>query len=178
MLRGCIGSGREAITAGATFTSRRPKARGEEGGRRRFRTDVSYLSSTPAGELCPFRSICLRLGLLPLPTLHSLPLWWQAQSSLVKTLWKGRGWRTKRFGGEVAVGGGEEGHTKHDQGGLFVFLFLKVWEGGGCRRGVVEVWKERWVDAGSALPVLMSRRRSSGPPWSAPRPPNPGRPWS
>lgn len=26
--------------------------------------------------------------------------------------------------------------------------------------------------------VLMSRRRSSGPPWSAPRPPGPGHPWS
>lgn len=174
MLRGCIGSGREAITAGATFTSRRPKARGRGARRRRFRTDVSYLSSTPVGELCPFRSICLRLGLLPLPTLHSLPLWRRAQSSFVKTSWKGRGWRTKRSGGvEVEEGAGL---TKHDRGGLFVFFCFQKCGRGGCRRVVVEVWGGKM--GGCAAPVLMSRRRSSGPPWSAPRPPNPGRPWS
>lgn len=65
------------------------------------------------------------------------------------------------------------------KGGLFVGLLLTVWERAGVAGWlVVDVWKERWVDAVAHLPVLMSRKRSSGPPWSAPRPPGPGRPWS
>lgn len=47
VLTGCTGSGREAITAGPRFMGHHPKACW----RRRFRTRVSYLSSSCAGEL-------------------------------------------------------------------------------------------------------------------------------
>lgn len=72
--------------------------------------------------------------------------------------------------------------TKHDQRwcvGFFVGLLLTVWVRAGVTGwSVVDVWKERWVETTARLPVLMSRRRSSGHPWSALRPPGPGRPWS
>lgn len=42
---------------------------------------------------------------------------------------------------------------------------------GGCG-----VERRRMVVLGSL--VLMSRRTSSGPPWSVPQPPDPGHPWS
>lgn len=54
------------------------------------------------------------------------------------------------------------------EGGVSAGCFgvgVKVWRG--------DVWRFDW-----GLFVLMSRRRSSVPPWSAPRPPDPGRPWS
>lgn len=47
---------------------------------------------------------------------------------------------------------------------------LQGWGGWGVERKMGGGW------TGSL--VLMSRRRSSGPPWSVPRPPGPGRPWS
>lgn len=67
------------------------------------------------------------------------------------------------------------GTIKHDWGGLFLT------GGGGWTLGVGGWWSrcgEEMSGCRSRSHVLMSRRRSSGPPWSAPRPPGPGRPWS
>lgn len=54
-------------------------------------------------------------------------------------------------------------------------------EGGGCwvsqGLGRLRCGEEMGGGRKGSL-VLMSRRRSSGPPWSAPRPPDPGHPWS
>lgn len=47
-----------------------------------------------------------------------------------------------------------------------------VLQGGGLRCG------EEMGVGGSGSLVLMSKRRSSGPPWNVPRPPGPGHPWS
>lgn len=55
-----------------------------------------------------------------------------------------------------------------------VGLFLT---GGGGGEGVLGVGVEVRGACRRGELVLMSRR-SSGPPWTAPQPPNPGRPWS
>lgn len=86
--------------------------------------------------------------------LHTLP-----RSSLLPARWKE----------EDGEWGGLSNMTK-------VVLFLPEGGGGGGGRGL-GVGAKLMGGCRRGKLVLMSRR-SSGPPWTAPQPPNPGRPWS
>lgn len=157
MLRGCAGSGREAVTAGPCSPAAAPK---RWGGGDASELDVSLPELGPgvwAGG--PASSPVLKHRPPSGPDAAPEP---PSSSPRLQTWRTGRGWRVREL-----FYFGLSNMTE------VVCFERRGWV--GCRVEGVEVWTDGWW---RGLPVLMSRRRSSGPPWSEPRPPGPGRPWS
>lgn len=163
MSRGCAGSGREAITAEPRSRAAAQKQRG----RRRFRTDVPYPELHP-GDPGASSSVLKHLppsgpAASPDPRFSFPPP--RAHDSL----------NNRRGGEEDGGSGGLRGNIKHDRGG---FVLTEGGAGAGCCGwGGLRCGEEMGGGSKGSF-VLMSRRRSSGPPWSALRPPGPGHPWS
>lgn len=140
LLRGCAGSGREAITAGAGGVggARGPRSRAaaqKRRGRRRFRKKkyqrrtTPRRASSPALEHLPSVLWAPQLLLIPDPL---PPLASARAPRLFKTPWEGRGWRIGRLGG--GGGGGLSNMTEAvclngGRGGRW------VWRAGGSRWG-------------------------------------------